>query len=175
MILHSTDAIVKLVGLAVGLSTAAALLLLFSRVPANDTPVGAEATLVATPPGELLISGSHSLLRGLRLVEGGPAASGRLVLRNITERPLAVRLRLVPSKPDLDRALRVELEDAGSPVAIGRLGDLRGWSRAALRLEPGERRRLDGRASIPTGAAGYEGRTVRVGVELRARSEGRAR
>jgi hypothetical protein len=166
-LLQSTDAIVKLVGLAAGLALAAALLL-SSRVPADDTPVGADAALVATPPGELLVSGSPSFLRGRGLVQGGPAASGRLTLRNITERPLAVRMRLVPSRPDLDRALRVELEDAGSPVAVGTLGDLRGWSRSTVRLKPGERRRLDGRVSIASGAEDYEGRTVKASLELRA-------
>jgi hypothetical protein len=165
---HSTDATVKLVGLAVGLAAAAALLLL-ARVPADDTPVGAQATFVADPPGELLVSGSRAFLRARDLVQGGPAASGRLTLRNITERPLAVRVRVAASKPDLNRALQLELGDARSPVAAGRLGDLRGWSRAALRLKPGERRVLDARAAVAAGATNYEGRTVRVGLELRAR------
>ena len=165
---QSTHAIVKFLGLAVGLALAAAFVLV-SRVPADDEPVGAEATMVATAPGELLISGSRSFLRGRGLVDGGPAASGRLVLRNITERPLAVRVRVAPSKPDLDRALRVELVDAGAPLVVGTLGRLRGWSRSAMRLKPGERRRLDARASIVSGAADYQGRTVKVGLELRAR------
>ena len=165
---HRTDAIVRLAGLAAGLAVAAAFLVL-ARVPADDTPVGAEATLVARAPGELLISGSRSFLRGRDLVQGGAAASGRLTLRNITERAQEVRMRLVPSNPELDKALRVEVEDAGSPLAVGALGELRRWSRFALRLRPGERRRLDGRASIASGAPDYEGRAVKVTVELQAR------
>jgi len=171
---HSTDTIVRCLGLAAGLAVAATLVLV-SRVPADHRVVGAEVGFTATPPGELLVSGSPTFLRSGDLARGGPAASGRLALRNITERTLAVQVRLVPASPDLDRALRVELVDGGEPVAVGTLGDLRRWSRPGLRLAPGARRRLDARASIRPGAEDYEGRRVKVTAELRARPVGRRR
>lgn len=115
-------------------------------------------------------SRAGALLQGNGLTAGGPAATGRLELRNITGRRLEVRVRLLPSAPDLDGVLRVELEDAGEPVAIGPLGRLRRWSRSAISIGAGESRRLDARASVLSGARNYEGRIIDVTVELRARA-----
>ncbi len=158
----------KWIGLTVGLAVAAALLMTW-RVPATSGALGAELTLVATPPGELTLRPAGAFLHGRRLTAGGAAATGRLEVRNITGRRLAVRVRLLPAAPDLDRALRVELEDAGRLVAVGRLGALRRWSRGAFELRPGESRRLDARAFLVEHASGYEGRMVDVTLELRAR------
>ena len=158
----------KLVGLTVGLAVAAALLMTW-RVPAMSGALGADLKLVATPPGELTLKPAGAFLQGRRLTAGGAAATGRLELRNVTARRLTVRVRLLPSAGDLDRALQLELEDAGRLVAIGRLGALRRWSRRAFELRPGESRRLDARAFVVDHAGGYEGRMVDVTLELRAR------
>ena len=164
----SANAIAKWTGLTVGLAVAVALVVTW-RVPATSGTLGADVKLVATPPGELTLKPAGAFLEGRRLTAGGAAATGRLELRNITARTLAVRVRLLPSVADLDGALRIELEDAGRPVAIGRLGGLRRASRPALRIGPGESRRLDARAFVIRRAGDYEGRMVDVTVELRAR------
>jgi hypothetical protein len=164
---RGANTIVKWAGLAAG-AVLAVTLVVGWRVPAATGALGADVKLVADQPGELLLSASGSFLQGRGLVPGGPAAAGSLGLRNITPRTLAVRVRARPSTPDLDGALQVELEDAGRAVAAGRLGSLRRWSRGALRIGPGERRRLAGRAFLRAGERNHEGRIVDVTLELRA-------
>ena len=168
-----TNTIVKCLGLAAGMAIALALLLGW-RVPAATGTLGADVKLVATPPGELALEGSGPFLQGRALEPGGRAATGRLDLQNISPRTLAVQVRLRPSTRDLDRALRVELEDAGA-LAGGTLGALRRWSRRRMRIAPGERRRLDGRALMRKGAHNYEGRIVDATLEFRARHVGALR
>ena len=158
----------KWIGLAGGLAVAV-LLLATWRVPATSGTLGADLKLVAAPPGELMLRPAGAFLQGRGLTAGGAAATGRLELRNITGRRLAVRVRLLPSAADLDRAVRVELEDAGRAVAVGPIGTLRRWSRRAFELRPGESRRLDGRAFVVQPAGNYEGRIVDATLELRAR------
>ena len=162
------NTIVKWIALAVGLGLAFALLTTW-RVPATSGTLGADVRLVATPPGELTLTPAGAFLVGRRLTAGGMAATGRLEVRNITGRTLAVRVRMLPSTADLDRALRVELEDAGRPVAVGPLGAARRWSRRPFELRPRESRRIDGRAFVVHRASDYEGRMVDVTLELRAR------
>lgn len=168
----SRNTMTKWIGLTVGLAMAVVLLTSW-RVPATSGTLGADVQLVATPPGELTLEPSGAFLQGNGLAAGGAAGTGRLELRNITGRTLAVSVRLLPSAADLDRALHVELGDAGGPVARGPLGKLRRWSLRTIHVGPGESKRLDARASIAQGAANYEGRIVDVTVELRARPVGR--
>jgi hypothetical protein len=166
---ETTDGLAKWIGLTAGLAAAAALLIAW-RVPATTGTLGADVKLVASPPGELTLKPAGAFLQGSRLTAGGAAATGRLELRNITGRALDVRVRLLPALPDLDGTLRVELEDAGDPVAVGRLGALRDWSGRAVRIGPGKSRRLDARVLVTARAANYEGRIVDVTLELRARA-----
>lgn len=169
----SANTLAKLIGLAAGAAVAVVLVMTW-RVPATSGTLGADVKLVATPPGELVLRPGGAFLQGRGLSAGGPAASGRLGLRNITGRRLAVRVRLLPSSPDLDRALRVELTGSGRDlVAGGRLHALRRWSRRTIEIEPGKSRTLEARTSVMRGARDYEGRIVDVTLELRARPVGR--
>ena len=161
------NTLTKWIGLAAGIALAAVLLSSW-RVPATSGTLGADLKLVATPPGELTLKPAGALLQGHGLRAGGTAATGTLEVRNITARTLAVRTRLLPSVPDLDAGLRVEVEDGGRPVASGPLGRLRRWSRAAVTIAPGESRRLDARAAVVPGARDYQGRIVDATLELRA-------
>ena len=160
----------KWIGLTAGLAVAV-LLLATWRVPATSGTLGADLKLVAAPPGELMLRPAGAFLQGRGLTAGGAAATGRLELRNITGRRLAVWLRLLPSAPDLDRAVRVELVDGGDPLTAGSLHALRRWSPRAVRLAAGESRRIDARAFVVRGARGHEGRIVDATLELRARPE----
>ena len=164
----SANTIAKWIGLTAGLAVALALLMTW-RVPVTSGTLGADVKLVATPPGELSLKPVGAFLEGSGLTAGGAAATGRLELRNVTGRMLEVRLRLLPSTPDLDRVLRVELEDAGERVLSGTLRGLRDWSRRAISVAPGESRRVDARAYVARGAGDYEGRIVDVTLEVRAR------
>lgn len=164
----SGNTVAKWVGLALGLGLAVALLATW-RVPATSGTLGADVKFVATAPGELTLKPSGAFLQAHGLAAGRGRVSGRLVIRNITARRLAVRVRLLPSAPDLDRALRVELEHGGERLGTGRLGEHRRWSPRAIDLAPGQERSLEASASIAPDAGDYEGRIVDVTVELRAR------
>jgi hypothetical protein len=161
------NTLTRWIGLALGLCLAVALLATW-RVPATGGTLGADVKLVATPPGELTLKPPGAFLAARGLMAGAHAA-GRLAVRNITGRRLAVRVRMLPSNPDLDDALVVRLGDAGEPLTAGRLGGRRRWSRGTIELAPGELRSLDASVSIARRARNWEGRIVDVTVELLAR------
>ena len=123
MTAFATDRLVRWLGLIAGL-TMAAVLVAGWRVPASGGTLGAEATFVAAPPGELTTDPAV-FLRARELRPGAPAATGTLRLRNISPRRQRVRVRMAPSNRDLDRALHVKLTSSGRQLAAGPLGKLR--------------------------------------------------
>lgn len=164
---NSSDAWARRIGLAIGLLLALAAVLSW-RIPAEGAGLGADARFVAAPPGELTVEPAGAFLSARRLESGGEAPEGRLWLRNITGGPVGVRLRGLPSSRDLDRLLRVQIEDGDATLFRGRLGRLRSGTRALV-LGRGERRALDARVWLPAGAgARAVGAAVDVTVELRA-------
>lgn len=166
------DSIPKALGLLAGLALAIALLASW-RVAAPGGVAGAEVAFTTMPPGELTVAGAGSLIRSRGLRPGGRPVTGRAKLRNIAGKRLAVRARLAPSNPDLDRLLRVELRAGDIDLAAGTLGELRRWSPRALRLDPGASSALSAKAWIPRGdGRGAAGRLVDVTVELRATPRG---
>lgn len=159
----------RAIGLILGLALVA-VAVLAGRVAGGHAPVGSAVTVTALPTGELGLSRSGRILVAPDLHPGGPsnAARSSVVLHNQTGRTLAVRMRAVPSLPDLDGLLVVALEVAGSPPRVGAVGTLARWSPRPLVLARGESRRLVIRAWLPAGVrAGYQGRIVDVDLQLR--------
>lgn len=168
----ATDSIAKTLGLLAGLALAVVLLASWRVLSPAGTP-GAEVAFVAMPPGELTVSPAGELMRGRELRAGGQAISSRATLRNITGQRLAVRVRLAPSTPDLDRLLRVELRAGEVVLAAGTLGELRRWSSRTAALAAGESRGLSAKAWLsPDAGAGAAGLLVDVTLELRATPRG---
>jgi hypothetical protein len=158
---------VRWAGVAVG-ATLAALALLSWRIPHSGGALGADVQFVATPSGELATSPSGAFLSARRLLPGGRPGTGDLRVDNVAGRPLAVRLRLLPSDPGLDRELRVELR-GGDRTIEAPLARLRSLTASVLHLRPRQTRRLRVRAWVPRSAGpGYEGRIAEVTVDLRA-------
>jgi hypothetical protein len=158
----SIDTWARRTGLALGLLLALGAVASW-RVAAEGPAVGAEARFLAVPPGELTVAPDGAFLTARRLRAGGPPASGRLWLTNITGSPVAVRVRALPSARDLDRPLRVRV----GGVFAGRLGRLRAWTRPFV-MGKGGRRALDVRVWLPASAGGAAaGAAVDVTVELR--------
>jgi hypothetical protein len=153
------------IGLAVGLAAAAATVLA-GRLPAGDGTLGAEVVVAAHPSGELGVRPSGPFLRGVDL-RPGDEARGEVEVVNQTGLPLEVRVRGLPSSTQLDGLLHVAIEAGPDPLFRGTLGELRGWSPDALRLDPGEARTLSVRAWLPGSVeGGYEGRVEQVGLEF---------
>jgi hypothetical protein len=160
-----TETWARRVGLAVGLAVAAALVLA-GRLPAGDGTLGADLVVAAHPTGELGVRPSGPFLQGVDL-RPGDEARGEVEVVNQTGVPLEVRVRGLPSSTQLDGLLRIAIEAGDEPVFRGTLGQLRRWSSAALRLEPGGSRTLSVQAWLPASLrGGYEGRVEQVGLEF---------
>jgi hypothetical protein len=159
-------------GLLAGMALAA-LLLLAVRVPDSSGVLGAGVRLSAVPPGDLRVP-SEPFLVARNLVSGGSSARGRLRVRNISAGPLRVRLRLRPEEPLLDRGLNVRLMVGERTLAVGSLGSLRRWSDPAL-VGESEALALRAVAWVPAAAEDYQGRSVDVPLEFRARPVGGSR
>lgn len=152
----------------------AVLVLLSWRIPAASGQLGADVRFVATPLGEVAVHPAGAFASARALERGAGEAHGRLTLANIGGGALAVRIRALPSSHDLDRTLRVELRAAGRTLARGPLGRLRSWSVGSLTIPRGGRVEVEARAWLPAHTRGaYEGRSVDVTLELRARPAGR--
>ena len=162
------------VGLILGVAVAVAGLVSW-RMPAPERATAASLSVAAKPSGELELAPRGHVIAAPRL-RAGEAVRGELAVRNQTGRTLAVRLRAVPSGRDLDRVLQVEAKVGGKPLFRGTLGALRSFTRRSFRAAPGERRRLDLRAWIPSSArSGWRGRAEDVVLELRPRPLGGSR
>lgn len=167
------DTAPRWIGLAVGLVLAAGLVLSW-RLPASGGPLPAQMRILATPAGELAVSPAGVFVRGDRLRPGRPGAAGTVTVTNITGEPLALGVRLTPSSPALDRALRVRLSADGRERAAGRLGSLRSWTEGVVVLGAGESTRLRARVDLTAGPAAVEagGQIVETTMELRGRAPG---
>jgi hypothetical protein len=170
--MSSLDA-TKWIGAAAGILLAVALVLSW-KVPAEGRPLPAEVSLRADPSGELELRPASDFLSAERLEVGGRAASGRVLLHNITPVTLAVRVRLEPSSPALDRALLVRLESDGGRLAEARLGALRRWSTRSLRIRSGRSAVLRARVWLPAGpsSAPAGGQDVDIVADFWARPVG---
>lgn len=166
--MSSLDA-TKWIGAAAGIMLAAALVLSW-KVPAEGRPLPAEVSVRADPSGELELRPAGDFLSAPRLRVGGRAASGTLLLHNITPVTLAVRVRLEPSSSALDRALLVRLDGDGRQLVAARLGALRRWSARALTIRPGRSAVLRVRVSLPAApsAAAAGGQDVDIEADFRA-------
>ena len=151
-------------GLAAGLAVVVALVVAF-RVPDGSGTLGADVILSISPTGELGVSHPGPFMSATGLRPGG-ALKGEVVVHNQTGRRLAVRLRALPDSKDLDRLLVVDAHAGGARIFHGRLGHLRGRTRA-FGLAAGERRVLRLRAALrPDLTTGYAGRIETVKLEL---------
>jgi hypothetical protein len=162
----------RVLALGLGLAAAAAIVLA-GRIDGSGAATGASALFSVLPPGELELMTAGPLGSADALQPGGPAASGRATVRNQSGRALRLRVRALPSRPDLDRLLRVEISAGGRLVARGPLGRLRRGRRDPAALAPGASRTLAVRAWLAPGAPdGWQARAVEVPLELTTRPAG---
>ena len=138
-------------------------------IPAGNGSLGADVFFSSGLTGELAVSPTGPFLHGAGL-KPGDEARGTLQLRNQTGARLAVRVRALPDRPDLDSVLRVEVYAGSKRLFSGRLGRLTHPSPGALLLAPGAQGELRFRAWLPARIkTGYEGRMASVPFELQAR------
>jgi hypothetical protein len=162
----------RLLGFGLGLGIAAAVLAA-SSVPAGNGMARAHLTMSAQSSGELAFSTNAPFLSASDLTPRRSApASGTLLVRNQTGERLAIRLRALPSLPDLDDMLEVTVKAGRRPVFSGHLKQLRAWTRRSFAVGSGRRVALEVRAWLPADVGdGYRGRVVDAPIEFRARPE----
>lgn len=162
----------RVLGFGLGLGIAA-VVLAASSVPAGNGEARAHLTMSAHASGELAFSTQAPFLSAADLVpRRSTPANGTLSVRNQTGRRLAIRLRALPSLPDLDEMLEVTVTAGGQPVFSGRLKELRGWTPRSFALDSGRSVPLEVRAWLPEDSGdGYQGRVVDAPIEFRARPE----
>ena len=138
-------------------------------MPPGEGPLGLDLRVTASPTAELAASPAGPLLTATRLVPRTrrSGAEGTAHVVNQTGRPLAVKLRALPSSGDLDELLMLELWADGQPLRRARLGQLRRFGRERFVLASGQTRRVRVRASLPSSVEhGYEGRIEDVRIEF---------
>jgi hypothetical protein len=138
------------------------------QVPRGSGALAAELVIEVNRTGELDVAPVGRFLAASGMRAGARPAQGSFRLHNQTARPLRVRLRARPSIPDLDALLELRVTAGRHELFEGRLRDLRRWTRAPLLLRSGEARRLAVRAWLPRGAHGYDARSARTVLDLRA-------
>jgi hypothetical protein len=162
----------RVAGLMLGVTLAGVALRTWP-VPAAGGRPGADVRMLAGPTGELDVGPYGPFLTATGLRPGTTPAQGNLAVRNETGIPRAVHLRALPSQPDLDSLLVVELTADGHPLFQGMLGNLRNCPQCWFPLASGERTVVGVRAWLPaTSETGYEGRIEDVALELTAGKPG---
>jgi hypothetical protein len=161
----------RLLGLTLGIGLAV-LLMISWRIPGGSGHLGADVSLVAIPPGELVVSSDNRFAAARDLEPGRGEARGTLGVRNIAGRAQTVRVRALPSTRDLDRLLQLELRAGGRVIARGPVGDLRRFGRA-FTIPSDRSTRLEARAWLPGSAGGgWRGRIADVTLDFSAKSVG---
>jgi hypothetical protein len=151
-------------GVAFGVVLVCAVLVAF-RVPDGSGRLGADLIVSISPTGELGVDRAGPFLSATGL-RPGSSADGGFRVANQTGKVLAVRLRALPDSRELDRVLAVEVRAGTTRVFGGRLGALRGGSRAFV-IAPGDRRTVRVHAQLPAGVKrGWAGRISSVKLEL---------
>ena len=141
------------------------------RIPAATGSPGLALTVNANLTGELDVAPTGVVLSTPALGATGRSATvrRRVTIRNQTDATLAVRLRAERSVGDVDGVLRLGVDSGGRRVLAGTLGAVQGWSAAALRLAPGERRTLVLTAGVdPAARERYAGHDESVTLLFRS-------
>jgi hypothetical protein len=163
----STTRIARLAGILLGVALAAVALASW-RVPGGERTLGADVRFEALQTGPVGVAPIKPFASTPSLLPG-KAVSGSVTLGNQTGRPLALRLRALPSTPDLDSALRVRMAAGTTTLYDGPLSGLRSGS-SALRLRSGRTAPVELRASLPAGLkSGFQGRIVDVTLQIDSR------
>ena len=157
-----------MLGIALGLATAASLVLT-SRIPPGTGTLGADVILASAPTGELGVSPSGPFLSATNLSPGSERVpAGILQLTNQTGVDLHVQVRGVPSSTDMDEALHLRVATNDMSVFDGTLGEFRVWSASAFALASGETGDVAVRTWIDPDGDSWSGRIANISLEFRS-------
>src|SRR3954454_20870278 len=108
------------IGLLLGAALAVTALLSW-RLPPGRSTLAATVTVVAQPSGEPALSPGGTLINAtaLKPSAASSADTGALRVRNQTGATLDVHLRGVPSQPDLNDALMIDVSSGATSIFSG--------------------------------------------------------
>src|SRR5215467_9144819 len=150
----SNKQLARIAGILLGVCLAAVALLSW-RVQGGERTLGADVRFEALQTGPVGVAPIQPFVSTPSLLPGKETA-GKVTLRNQTGVPLALRLRALPSTPDLDTALRVRMSAGAKTLYDGPLSGLRTGSQP-LRLASGRIAPVQVEASIPAEVrSGYQ-------------------
>jgi hypothetical protein len=156
-------------GILLGVAIAAVALVSW-RVPGGQRTLGADVRMEALQTGPVGVAPLQPFLSTPSLLPGS-TVSGDVTLRNQTGVPLSLRLRALPSTPDLDSLLQVRVSAGTRTLYDGSLGGLRTAGTAPLRVASARSAQLEVRATLPASVrSGFEGRIVDVTLQTNSRA-----
>jgi hypothetical protein len=163
----AADRFTRAIGVAIGLSLVAALIVAARPAGGHGGVLPASLRFTAALDGAVAAEpAAPKPLLASGPMRPGSHARGDFTLRNQTGEALAVRLRARPSSTALDGTAQVRLQSQGVVLADGTLQALRQGTAEAVRLQPGGTAQVRVIASIPAEVeTGYEGREVAVSLE----------
>ena len=165
----------KPAGFLVGMGAAVALTvtaLSAWHLPRGTGSNGADVTVATGPTGELGLP-LGPFVRGNDLRPGSDPATGTIPVRNQTGTDLAVTIRALPSIPDLDDLLMVQVTAGSRSVYRGTLAGLEVGSGKPFLLTPGQTRPLAVRAWLPgTISGGFQNRIEDVTLAFDVQPQG---
>jgi hypothetical protein len=162
------DRLPRLLGILLGVSIAVVALVSW-RVPGGERTLGANVRMEALQTGAVGVAPLHPFLSAPSLLPGSSVA-GDVTVRNQTGVRLAVRLRALPSTPELDSLLGIRVGARDQTLYDGSLAGLRTAGTRPLALNPAEAADLHVRASLPSGLrTGFQGRILDVTLQIDTR------
>jgi len=158
----SPTGVARLAGVLLGAGVAFALLIA-ARPSVNFARLPASASFTIPLSGELEVTPApgRPFLAARSLRPGGPAAAGKVTVRNQTGTTLAVGFRAHAAARDLDGLLRIRVLAGDRTLADATLQGLRDGT-ASIAMRPGASLAVSVQAWIPDGTTDYEGRDVAV-------------
>jgi hypothetical protein len=162
------EPIVRWTAFVAALGAAAAVLASF-QFPRGSGSSDVDVRFTANLTGQLVVEPAGTVLRA-RAMGRGDRARGRMTIQNITDEPLAVRLRAMSSGHEVDGLLRLRIAAGRRTLFRGPLGELRHRTPRTLRLGSQGEATLTLRAWIPQrSAGGFRGRAEDVTLVLLSR------
>jgi hypothetical protein len=155
---------------------AAVTLVAIGRVPAGTTAPALDATVTTEPTGELVVAPVGLVAHAADLEPGKGTLAGRVALRNQTDAPLSVRVRMRPSISDADGVLQVRVLAPSGVLYSGPAGGLRRASAHAMTMRPRSDTTLSLSAWVPADAgSGWRDRRVALPLEYVTSIRGKVR
>ncbi len=156
----------RAIGFMAGLTIAAVAVLAW-RIPVGNGTLGTDLIVATGPTGELVVSQTGPFISATGMHPGAEAdaPSGSVRVENQTAETISVKVRALPSTPDLNSLLWIAIDAGGKQLYRGPVGAIRQGTPNAFTLDSTQKETIDVRTWLPpTVTSGYEGRIANVDI-----------